>query len=47
MAIWQCRFCLYRYDEEVEGVLFEDLPDSWTCPECNAPKKYFLEVKSS
>ena len=27
-----------------EGTLFKDLPDTWTCPVCNAPKSSFEPV---
>ena len=36
-----CSICGYVYDEAVEGVPFEDLPDDWTCPMCKAPKSMF------
>ena len=29
---YECTVCGYIYDEEVEGVKFEDLPDDWVCP---------------
>ena len=36
-----CSICGYVYDEASEGVAFADLPDSWCCPLCNAPKSAF------
>ena len=36
-----CPICGYIYDEAVEGVPFESLPDSWSCPLCGAPKLMF------
>lgn len=36
-----CQICGYIYDDEIEGIPFEDLPDSWTCPMCKAPKGMF------
>ena len=36
-----CPICGYVYDEAVEGVPFESLPDSWSCPLCGAPKLMF------
>lgn len=36
-----CQICGYVYDEAVEGVLFKDLPATWACPECGAPKDLF------
>ena len=37
-----CTMCGYIYDEDVEGVKFIDLPDTWTCPLCGAPKDAFI-----
>lgn len=34
-----CSLCKYEYDGS-DGP-FEDLPDDWTCPLCNAPKSMF------
>lgn len=36
-----CKLCGYVYDDEVEAVPFEDLPDDWTCPLCGAAKSEF------
>ena len=44
MAKWECMICGYVYDEETEGVTFEDLPDDWVCPECGAPKEDFEQI---
>ena len=44
-----CGLCGYIYDEEKEGVRFEDLPKDWRCPRCLAPKtslKPVSEVQS-
>jgi flavin reductase (DIM6/NTAB) family NADH-FMN oxidoreductase RutF/rubredoxin len=46
-----CNVCGYVYDPTVgdpdnginPGTRFEDLPDSWVCPICNAPKSEFSE----
>ena len=38
---YECTLCGYIYDEEVEGVKWEDLPDDWTCPLCGASKEDF------
>jgi len=43
---WQCLECGYVYDPEKgdpkraipPGTPFEDLPDTWRCPECGASK---------
>jgi pyruvate oxidase len=42
--MWRCTVCGYIYDEAKEGVKFEDLPDDWVCPACNAPKDVFEKV---
>ncbi len=36
-----CNVCGYEYDEEVEGVKFEDLPDDYECPLCGVSKADF------
>lgn len=46
---YKCKICGYIYDPAIgdpeggvkPGTAFEDLPDSWTCPICNAPKSEF------
>ena len=46
---YQCSDCIYSYDPErgdpkngiPPGTNFEDLPDSWTCPVCDAKKGRF------
>jgi pyruvate oxidase len=42
--MWRCTICGYEYDEAKEGVSFEQLPDDWTCPVCNAPKDAFEKI---
>ena len=44
MAKYICTICGYIYDEAVEGTKFNDLPDTWTCPTCGAPKSVFEKV---
>ena len=39
--LWVCKICGYGYDESVEKVKFEDLPDDWACPICKHPKSDF------
>lgn len=41
---YRCTVCGHIYDEEREGVKFADLPDTWTCPTCDAPKSKFVPV---
>lgn len=36
-----CGICGYIYDEEKEGVKFEDLASDWVCPLCKASKEVF------
>ncbi len=42
MAIYKCTICNYNYDEDKEAELFNDLPDGWMCPICNAGKSIFI-----
>lgn len=41
---YRCTVCGHIYDEEREGVKFADLPETWTCPTCGAPKSKFVPV---
>lgn len=44
--------CGYVYDPEVgdpvnnipSGTAFEDLPDDWVCPKCDAEKDFFEKM---
>ncbi|MGP1587056.1 MAG: rubredoxin [Treponemataceae bacterium] len=36
-----CKLCGYVYDDEKEEIPFNELPDSWECPLCGAPKSEF------
>ncbi len=46
---WVCIVCGFIYDEELgdpehgiaAGTVWEDVPDDWECPECNAAKSDF------
>lgn len=44
MKKYRCTICGYIYDEAIEKVKFEDLPEDWKCPLCGAPKSLFQEV---
>jgi rubredoxin len=46
---YQCSRCrhLYNADSDGNGVAFEDLPDTWVCPVCGAPKSAYKAVTSS
>ncbi|MFC2030466.1 glutamate synthase-related protein [Chloroflexota bacterium] len=41
MAVYECGLCGYIYDEEQEGVPWDQLPDDWECPVCGSPKDTF------
>jgi len=49
MDKYRCTVCGYIYDSQVgdpdnginPGTAFEDLPDSWVCPECGVGKDMF------
>lgn len=42
---YDCTICGYVYDEVKEKVPFKDLPDTWTCPLCGAPKSAFAPLE--
>ena len=52
MASYKCGICGYIYDPAEgdpdtgigAGTAFEDLPDSWVCPTCGAPKTEFEKM---
>lgn len=52
MSKYQCTVCGYVYDPEQgdpdngvkAGTAFEDVPDSWVCPVCGAPKEAFEKL---
>ncbi|KAJ1635927.1 hypothetical protein T492DRAFT_1141387 [Pavlovales sp. CCMP2436] len=46
---WECRTCSYVYDPAIGdgllgkvGMQFEELPQNWSCPQCQSPKPYFI-----
>ena len=43
-AKYECPACGYIYDEEKEGVKFDDLPDDWVCPICGEDKSDFYKL---
>ena len=43
-ARYECPACGYIYDEEKEGVKFDDLPDDWECPICGEEKSEFFKL---
>lgn len=52
MEKWVCTVCGYIYDPAVgdptnsiaAGTAFEDLPDTWVCPECGVGKEFFEQA---
>jgi rubredoxin len=50
---YQCLLCSYIYDPAVgdpdngvaPGTAFDDIPDTWVCPECGAGKDQFEPVE--
>ena len=49
MKKWMCSNCGWIYDEEkgdpasglVPGTRWEDVPETWVCPDCGAEKSQF------
>ena len=49
LRVWQCLLCSFMYDEALgmpddgiaAGTRWEDVPDSWTCPDCGTSKADF------
>jgi rubredoxin len=52
MEKWECTVCGYIYDPAkgdpdngvVPGTRFEDIPDTWVCPECGVTKDNFRKL---
>ena len=42
MSTYHCGICFHKFDEEKEGKKFADVPESWRCPLCMAPKSAFV-----
>ena len=45
MAKYKCTICGYVYDEEKEGVKFDDLPEEWVCQLCGVGNEMFEKVE--
>lgn len=51
--VWQCQVCGWIYDESkglpeagiAPGTRWQDIPEDWWCPECQAPKSEFFMVE--
>lgn len=52
MEKWECVVCGYIYDPEKgdpdsgvpPGTPFEQIPDSWVCPDCGVDKSDFVKL---
>ena len=44
MTVYRCAVCDYEYDDGLEGVKWEDLPEDWVCPVCGAGKVVFSQI---
>ena len=52
MDKYKCNVCGWIYDPAKgdpdngvkPGTRFEDIPESWVCPECGAPKGEFTKI---
>jgi len=52
MKKYECNACGYVYDPEKgdpengipAGTAFEDIPDSWSCPDCGVSKDQFTAL---
>ncbi|MEY2169421.1 MULTISPECIES: rubredoxin [unclassified Rhodanobacter] len=50
---WMCVVCGYIYDETLgvpeegiePGTRWEDVPETWTCPDCGATKSDFEMIE--
>jgi len=55
MKKWECIICGYIYDEAVglpedgiaPGTRWVDVPATWVCPDCGAPKDSFIMIELS
>ena len=42
---YKCSACGYIYDESIESIKFNELPDDWVCPACGSEKSDFIELE--
>jgi rubredoxin len=53
MKKWQCELCAFAYDESLglphegipAGTRWEDVPETWSCPDCSTSKSDFRMVE--
>jgi rubredoxin len=53
MDKYECTACGYIYDPAMgdpdngvpPGTSFDDLPDTWVCPQCGVGKEFFSKVE--
>lgn len=45
-SVYECVVCGHIYDDGIEDIKFEELPDDWTCPTCGAEKDEFIKIKN-
>ena len=43
MSKYVCNVCGWVYDEEAQGVAFEDLPDDFACELCGVGEEEFTK----
>lgn len=41
---YRCTICGHIYDNAIETIRFEDLPDDWVCPKCGVGKELFEKI---
>ena len=47
MSQYVCSICGYVYDEAMETMKWEDVPEDWLCPLCSAAKSEFYKQGES
>lgn len=40
---YTCSVCGFKYEEKSEKIPFDQLPEDWSCPICNAEKVEFTK----
>ena len=40
---YTCSVCGFKYEEKSEKIPFDQLPEDWSCPICNAEKAQFMK----